>query len=140
MERNANVGRRGFFYYEKIHICHPYIFKKVLGLKLDFKDCARRVAFTKLANDPRISDEDAAKYMHVNKKTLSTYHQTDDEAKWRAADILSKPMYKPKVCYRIMGMYKICNFLLKKILGSAPSSLKEDIWQPEKRNGITEEG
>ncbi len=73
------------------------IFIRFLGRKLDFKDCARRVVFTKLANDPRISDEDAAKYMHVNKRTVSTYHQSNQDAKWRAADILSKPMHQP-VC------------------------------------------
>ncbi len=93
-ERERGLVRLICFIFDKLEW---NFFAQTLGRKLEFKDCARRVAFTKLANDPRISDKDAAKYMHVNKKTLSVYHETDEEAKWRAADILSKPMYKPQV-------------------------------------------
>ena len=44
----------------------------------------------KLANAPEVSDDDAAKYLHVNKRTLSVYHRSNAEARMRAAEVLSR--------------------------------------------------
>ena len=53
---------------------------KVLGRHITFKDIARRVAMTKLANDPNISSVDAAKYLGVQVRTPMVYHRKDKES------------------------------------------------------------
>ncbi len=52
-----------------------------------------RVAFTKLANNPNISDEQAAKFLNVNVKTIGVYHRSTAAANSIAADIMSKPAW-----------------------------------------------
>ena len=63
---------------------------KVLGRKITFKDISRRVAMTKLANDPAISLVDAAKYLGVQVRTLEIYHRKDKDRVAKAAEILSR--------------------------------------------------
>ena len=48
-----------------------------------FKDIARRVCLTKLANHPNISDDDIAKYIKISKKTVATYHRLKGNTKGR---------------------------------------------------------
>ncbi len=62
---------------------------KLLGRKVTFKDLARRVVFTKLANNDEISAADAAKHMGVQKDTIMVYHQKGKETSDQAARILS---------------------------------------------------
>lgn len=62
---------------------------KVLDRKLTFKDIARRVVMTKLANAPDMSDNDVAKYLHVHPRTVAVYHRSGATKKQRAAEILN---------------------------------------------------
>ena len=63
---------------------------KVLERKLTFKDVARRVVMTKLANSNEITPADAAKYLGVTTPTLGVYHQMGKAAPNVAANILSR--------------------------------------------------
>ena len=49
---------------------------------------------TKLANHPDISDDDIAKYIKINKKTVQVYHRLADNKKDLAAKVLSA--HKPE--------------------------------------------
>ena len=63
---------------------------KVLGRKLTFKDVARRVVMTKLANSDEITPADAAKYLGVTIPTLGVYHQMGKATPNVAANILGR--------------------------------------------------
>ena len=67
---------------------------KVLGRKLTFKDLARRVVMTKLANSDEITVADAAKYLGLTMPTLEVYHQMDKKTPDMAANILSRAPIK----------------------------------------------
>ena len=58
--------------------------------KFTHKDLGRRVAMTKLANDPDISLMDAAKYLGVHVTTLRVYHRSGPSVATKAAEILSR--------------------------------------------------
>ena len=58
--------------------------------KFTHNDLGRRVAMTKLANDPDISLMDAAKYLGVHVNTLRVYHRPGPLVATTAAEILSK--------------------------------------------------
>ena len=64
---------------------------KVIGRRVTFKDIARRVAMTKLANSTMISMPDAAKFLGVQLKTLMVYHRKDKNAANKCATILAEP-------------------------------------------------
>ena len=70
----------------------------VLGRQLTFRDMSRRVVMTRLANDPNLSTDDAAKYMGVTTRTISVYHRTNDERRQMAAEVLSRTSGKGEVC------------------------------------------
>ena len=63
--------------------------RQVLGRKVTFKDCARRVVFTKLANSKHVSLHDAAKAVGVRPRTMDRYHVGADNIQDRAAAILA---------------------------------------------------
>ena len=74
--------------------------RTIIKRDVTFKDLARRVCMTKLANHPDISDEDIAKYIKINKKTVQVYHRLADNKKDLAARVLSDHLPKqeePKI-------------------------------------------
>ena len=64
--------------------------RTIVNRKLTFKDCARRVVFTKLANSNAVSSHDAAKAMGVRPRTIDRYHVAGADVRDRAAEILAE--------------------------------------------------
>ena len=58
-----------------------------LSRPLTFKDLARRVAMTKLANSD-LSLEETEKYFGVHRKTVAVYHRSSNQSAIPAADLL----------------------------------------------------
>ena len=69
--------------------------RTIIKRDVTFKDLARRVCLTKLANHPDISDDDISKYIKISKKTVATYHRLNSNKKDLAAKVLSE--HAPKV-------------------------------------------